>query len=207
MLQSPTTPGEYAYIPRADIPPANQTYCYRAWLHQVSIILQNADIPGEDVPPIIKHSATEPNYTGWVCIHTQGRCTPPPVIEPSATEPYDTRSVWSIEECMHTQAIGNLTYSDIGWSVFCSCLQKTSIMQDPESRQTTPQKHISWMNNWQVTQITYVALYKHENYFQSRPIHSYLSTSNLMYYDTKVLLSRNWQMYPPHIWWSRSVLC
>ena len=52
------------------------------------------------------------------------------------------------------------------------------------------------MNNRQVAQITYAALYKHEDYFQSRPIYSYPSTSNLMYYNTKVLLSRNRQMYP-----------
>ena len=47
------------------------------------------------------------------------------------------------------------------------------------------------------TQITYVALYKHEDHFQCRPIYSCPSTSNLMYYNTKVLLSRNRQMYPP----------
>ena len=130
-------------------------------------MLKNADISGSDEPP----------------------------SKPSATEPYNTTLLWHVKECRCTQAIGNLTYSDIGWSVFCSCLQNTSIIQDPERRQT-PQKHVSWMNNRQVTQITYATLYKHEDYFQSRPIYSYPSTNNLMYYNTKVLLSRNRQMYP-----------
>ena len=65
----------------------------------------------------------------------------------------------------------------------------------------------------------------YQDYFQSRPIHSYPSTSSLVYYYTKVLLSRNYfhwsfiektsvqkfhmQMYPPgtDISWSRPVLC
>ena len=104
--------------------------------------------------------------------------------------------------------------------IFWSCLQNTSIMQDHETRQT-PQKHIWWFNNRQVTQITHAAPYKHlallfsdssqlciymtsphilaptvwicyQDYFQSTPIHSYPSTSSLVYYYTKVLLSRNY---------------
>ena len=86
--------------------PTNQTYCYRGWLHQVSItywrmqtypgqmsphysnlmlqrlttpgqyhILENADIPRADVPPLFKPSATEADYTRSVshigeCRHT-----------------------------------------------------------------------------------------------------------------------------------------
>ena len=126
-------------IPRADIPPTNQTYSCRGLLHQVSIT------------------------------HNQDRCTPL-LIRTTATEPYYARALWHVEQCRHTHlrctwSIGNLTYSDIGCSV------NTCIMQDPERRQTMPQKHISWMNNRQVTQITCAALYKHEDYFQSRLIY------------------------------------
>ena len=93
-------------------------------------------------------------------------------------------------------------------------------MQNQESRQP-PKKHISWFNNRQVTQITYADLYKHNtllfsdssqlciymtsshilapnvwkcywDYFQSTPINSYPSTSSIVYYYTKVLLSRNY---------------
>ena len=159
-------------------------------------MLHSPITPGQFDPPLIKPycyraQLHQVSITYYRMQTYQGQMYAP------TNQTHDTRSLWSIADCMHTQAIGNLTYSDIGWSVFCSCLQKTSIMQDPESRQP-PHKHLSWMNNWQVTQITYAALYKHENYFQSRPIHSNPSTSKLMYYDTKVLLSRNRQMYPPH---------
>ena len=87
--------------------------------------------------------------------------------------------------------IGNLTYSDL-----CFAIAYTKHLYHVRpTEETTPQKHRSWMNNRQVTQITYAALYKHEDYFQCRPIYSYPSTTNLMYYNTKVLLSRNRQMY------------
>ena len=87
-------------------------------------ILQNADIPRADVLPLL--------------------------IEPSAIEPYDTRSVWDVEECRCTHAIGNIKYSDIGWSVFCSCLQNMSIMQDPERRQPLRNTYHGWTTGkWQ----------------------------------------------------------
>ena len=104
--------------------------------------------------------------------------------------------------------------------MFYSCLQNTSTMQDPQSRQP-PQTHLSWINNRQVTQVAYATLYKHlpllfsdclqlciyiisshilapnvckcyQDYFQSRPIHSYPSMSSLVYYYTKILLLRNY---------------
>ena len=75
-----------------------------------------------------------------------------------------------------------------------------------------PPKYIAWINNSNVTQITYTALYKHwellandslqlciymttshilpanawkcyQHYFQSRPIHSYPSMTSLVYYN------------------------
>ena len=113
MLQSHTTPGQYhilqnANIPRADVPPSNQTEYYRAILHQVSITYcRMPTYPGQMYPSLIKLSATEPNYTRSVSHiaefqHTQGRCIPL-LIKLSATEPFDTRSVSHIAECQHTQ--------------------------------------------------------------------------------------------------------
>ena len=102
--------------------------------------------------------------------------------------------------------------------IFCSYLQNTFIIQDQECRQTP--KHSSQFNR-QVMQTTRAALYKHlallfsdssqlciymtsphilapnvckccQDYFQSTPIHSYPSMSSIVYYYTKVLLSRNY---------------
>ena len=113
-------------------------------------------------------------------------------------------------------------YADVPNSkspIFCSCLQNTSIMEDQESIQT-PLEHISWFNR-QVIQITYGALYKHlallfidssqlciymttphilapnvwkccQDYFQSMLIQSDPSTSSIVYYYTKVMLSKNY---------------
>ena len=82
VLQSPMTPGQFdmlknAHVPRSDkLPAANQTECYRAQLHQVSITYcRILTYPGQMYPQ----------------------------IKPSSTEPYDTRSVWYVEECWHTQ--------------------------------------------------------------------------------------------------------
>ena len=89
-------------------------------------------------------------------------------------------------------------------------------MQDPHRTQT-PLEYIPYMNNSQVTQITYTALYKHvellcdtplhmclymtsshilpphtckcyQYYFPSTQIHSYHSMSSLVQYYTNVLL-------------------
>ena len=84
-----------------------------------------------------------------------------------------------------------------------------------------PPEYIVCMNNSQLTQITYAALYKHlellssdslplciymtsshilppnackcyQHYFPSRPIHAYPSMSTLVYYYTNVLLEKNY---------------
>ena len=110
-------------------------------------------------------------------------------------------------------AIGNLTYFGLAYKTHLSC--KTQTADKPH------QKHISWFNNRQVTQITYTTLYKYlallfsdpsqlciymtsshilvpnvwksyQDYFQSRPIHSYPSMNSLVCYYTKVLLPRNY---------------
>ena len=102
--------------------------------------------------------------------------------------------------------------------IFGSCLQNTSIMQYQESRQ--PPEYTAFFKR-QVTQITNTALYKHlallfsdssqlcsymttphilapnickcyQDYFQSTPVHSYLSMSSIVYYYTKVLLAKNY---------------
>ena len=138
--------------------------------------------------------------------------------------------------------------------MFCVLLLPTKHLYHarPREQTTPPQKDISWINNREVTQITYAALYKHlalfidclqlcicmtsshilapnvykcyQDYFQTRSIHSYPSTSSLVYYYAKVLLSTNylhWSFivktfvqnfrcrHTPStgIWWPRAVLC
>ena len=157
-------------------------------------ILQNAHIPRADVPPTNQTSAREPDYTRSVlhivqCTHTQARCTPLlielsqyHILQNADIQLCQTMSVWYLEEYRHTWPIGNLTYSEIGWSLFCLAYKTPSSCKT--QRGDNPQKHISWVNNSQLTQITYAALYKHEDYFQSTPIYSYPSTSILMYYNT-----------------------
>ena len=112
---------------------------------------------------------------------------------------------------MQMYPIGNLTYFAPAYKTNLSCKTK---------RTDNPHKHSSGFNR-QVTQITYAALYKHlallfndssqlciymtsphilapnvckyyQDYFQSRPIHSYPSMSSIVYYNTKVLCSRNY---------------
>ena len=112
---------------------------------------------------------------------------------------------------MQTCPIGNLTYFALAYKTHLSCKTK---------RTNTPQKHRSRFNR-QVMQITYAALYGHlallfsdssqlciymtsihiltpnvcksyQDYFQSTPIDSYPSMSSIVYYYTKVLLSRNY---------------
>ena len=77
------------------------------------------------------------------------------------------------------QYIVHVTHGNRKSYIFCSSLQNTSIMQDQECRQPS-QKHMSWFNNRQVTQITYAALYKHWHYF-SVTLHSCVSTCIHMY--------------------------
>ena len=113
------------------------------------------------------------------------------------------------QDCLH-----RITHCNGKSYIFCSCHARPR-------EQTTPQKHISWFNNRQVKQITYGDLYIHyallfsdssqlciymtslhilalnawkcyQDYFQSTPIHSYPSMSSIVYYYTKVLLSRNY---------------
>ena len=185
-----------------------------------------------------------------------GRCTPPGTC------------IWWPRAVLHKVtftdtshiAIRNLTCSNFTnlYRLICVLvLPRKHLYHTRPTEQTTPQKHISWINNRHVTQITYAALYKHlellfrdslqlciymtsshilapnvwkcyQEYFQSRPIHSYPSMSSLVYYYTKVVLSRNYfhwsfiektsvdtienalerQMSPSTvIWWPWAVLC
>ena len=119
---------------------------------------------------------------------------------------------------MQTYPIGNLTYFALANKTHLSC--------KPKRADKSPQKHIYWFNR-QLMQITHAALYKHlaqlisdssqlciymtsphilapnvwkcyQDYFQSTTIHSYPSTSSIVYYYTKVLLWRNyfhWSVY------------
>ena len=162
-------------------PPAHQTYCYRTQLHQVSITYCRMQ--------------TYPGQTYTL------------LIEPHATEPYDTRSVWSIEEYMHTRAIGNLTYSDMGWSVFCSCLQKTSIMQDPESRQPPRNTYHRWTTGkwYKSPMLPYINMRTISNPDQFTHILP-LAISCIM--TPRYYFQGTGRCIPyTNIWWSRSILC
>ena len=81
VVQSPTTPGQFAMwknadMPRSDVPPANWTKWYRALLHQVSLTCGRMQMyPGQMYPPVVKPSGTEPYYTRSVCHVKECRCT------------------------------------------------------------------------------------------------------------------------------------
>ena len=55
-------------------------------------------------------------------------------------------------------------------------------MQYPHSTQTTPQKYIAWINNSNVAQITYTALYKHLELLCSDSLQLciYMTTSHIL---------------------------
>ena len=113
--------------------------------------------------------------------------------------------------------IGNLTYFALPNKTHLSCKTKRA---DNPPRNTYNGSTGRWSNR-QVMHITYTALYKHlallfsnssqlciymtsphilapnickcyQDYFQSTPVHSYPSTSSMVYYYTKVLLSKNY---------------
>ena len=156
-------------------------------------------------------------------MHYTGRCTPPQVEASHGQEQY-----YVTFSRMHLRILTHLyiyivhRHHTLQQEILHILVLPTKHIYHARPReQTTPQKHISWFNNRQVTQITYAALYKHlallftdsswlciymtsphilapnvwkcyQDYFQSTPIHSYPSMSSLLYYCTKVLLSRNY---------------
>ena len=170
----------------------------------------------------------EPDYTKAVsdiaqCTYIQVRHTPL-LIELKPTEPNYTESVSDIAQCTnshsrHILANRKTTYSN--------CRQTyRSVYQTLQTEHTTPPEYIAWINNSQMTQITYTSLYQdlellcndslqlciymtpshilppnawkcHQDYFPSKPINSYPSMSSLVYYYTNILLSKNYfQMSP-----------
>ena len=119
MVKSPTTLGHMsAKFHKKHTSPANQTQCYRALIHNVSLACSRMQtysgqmypsqltlvLQSTTTPHFIKPGGTEPYYTRSVshvaeCRCTQVSCTPmPPLIEPSHTEHYYTRWVWYVEE-------------------------------------------------------------------------------------------------------------
>ena len=127
-------------------------------------LLQNADVPRSDVCP-----------ANWTCCHR--------ALSHQVSFIYWTMQTYLGQvsvTCRRMQAYQSNRKSYIFWYWFiCVLLLPTKDFYHATPREeTTPQKYISWMNNWQVTQVTYAALYKYEEYLQSRPIHSYPLTSN-----------------------------
>ena len=99
-----------ADVPRSDVPPTNQTQCFRALLHHVSLTCGQMHVnPGQMYPP------THQTQGYWPLLHHvsltftriqmyPGKTYPPTqLIEPSASQPYYSMRVWHVQECRWTQ--------------------------------------------------------------------------------------------------------